>query len=294
MSLSFTDMLTETFNLYFKNFSKYLKVVLSMYVLPNFVLYLILFAVFGSLGLGMGYVQDNVSQSGMIALGVMGGAALAVFIVLLMLIYFVMAVSIIKLTIHIKNGKNPKISQLFHESIKYLGQTVQFSIILFSIAIGLSLVFVAPGLTMIILELFGSVAPGIIILVLSLLIFIPLWTYLRTNWAFSFFSIVVDNVPAVKALRHSKNLVKGNWWRVFGYNFLFGLILSGAIMVVYIPLIFFSIVLSLVPVIGPILNNILSDMVTATVLPLSYIFVLLFYNNLKLSKKPKKVVKTKK
>ena len=295
MEISFTDMLSKTFNFYLKNIKTYFKTLLVLYVLPNFIVNTIMILLFTAIGFGFGFgAINNLGDTGSIVLSVLGGGIFAVFLFTLILISLIMTVSIIKLTIHLKNGKTPKISELFHESLRYLGSIIQFSIIMMAITFGLAIVFIVPGTLMIVFELFGSIIPGILILIFLILILFIILIYIRTNWVFSYLSIIIDKVPVIKSFKYSKGLVKGNWLRVFGYNLLFGLIVSGAMMVIMIPLMFLIVLLSLIPIFGSIATNVLSDLMMILVFPLSFIFLIEFYFNMKKLKQPKKMVQKKK
>jgi len=64
---------------------------------------------------------------------------------------------------------------------------------------------------------------GLIVLGLALLLIIPgfiWWIY----YSFVTFVVVLREVSGAKALAYSKNLVVGQWWRVFGINFGLGIL----------------------------------------------------------------------
>ncbi len=53
-------------------------------------------------------------------------------------------------------------------------------------------------------------------------------------------SMVVDGTGVEQSFDHSMSLVRGRWWRVFGYTLLFGLMVSFASSIVATPIVFFS------------------------------------------------------
>jgi hypothetical protein len=79
---------------------------------------------------------------------------------------------------------------------------------------------------------FGTnVLGGLIILGLTLLLIVPgiIW---GVFYLFSVYVVSLRNISGKNALDYSKNLVVGQWWRVFGINALLGII--GALFVVAI------------------------------------------------------------
>ena len=64
--------------------------------------------------------------------------------------------------------------------------------------------------------------------------FLPI-AYLGVRWIFGIQSALLQGLGPVAALKNSWQLVKENWWRVFGILLLLGLILGGAMMVIIVP-----------------------------------------------------------
>lgn len=52
--------------------------------------------------------------------------------------------------------------------------------------------------------------------ILGLIIGLPCGIYFGTRWAFHAPAVLVEEVSAINALRRSRELVTGTWWRVFG------------------------------------------------------------------------------
>ncbi len=90
------------------------------------------------------------------------------------------------------------------------------------IALGLAVVCLAPG---ILLAVAGS--PGLVV-VLALVVGVPVYlvavVYLYTAFALAPPAVVLERQSPVAALRRSRALVKGSWWRTFGILLLVNII----------------------------------------------------------------------
>lgn len=72
-----------------------------------------------------------------------------------------------------------------------------------------------------------SVLMGLCVLGLSILLIIPGIIY-GVFWTFAVYTVMLYNKSGWAAMKHSRETVRGRWWRVFGYLIVFGLI-SGLI-----------------------------------------------------------------
>lgn len=68
-----------------------------------------------------------------------------------------------------------------------------------------------------------GIIEAIFLLGLMLLLIVPAIIY-GVYWSFSIFAIVFHNKSFRDALRYSKEVVQGRWWRVFGVLFVFGIL----------------------------------------------------------------------
>ncbi len=84
--------------------------------------------------------------------------------------------------------------------------------------------------------------------------------WLTISLSFSLQAVVLDDASPAGGLTQSVNLVRGNWWRVFGYNLLLGLVLSFAISLATFPIIMAFIL----PVYLHAFESILNKSVSAT------------------------------
>ncbi|HEX7364494.1 MAG TPA: hypothetical protein VF366_04965 [Dehalococcoidia bacterium] len=77
-----------------------------------------------------------------------------------------------------------------------------------------------------------------IVMVIAFFIALLPITYLNVRWIFGTQSALLQGLGPVAALKNSWQLVKENWWRVFGILLLLGLILWAAMMVIMVPVVF--------------------------------------------------------
>ncbi len=67
-----------------------------------------------------------------------------------------------------------------------------------------------------------------LIFVLYILFFI----WIIICWIFSAYILIRENKGIIDSLKLSKRLIKGKWWRTFGYLFLFILIIGGIVLII--------------------------------------------------------------
>jgi len=79
-----------------------------------------------------------------------------------------------------------------------------------------------------------SIIVGLLLLVLFILLIIPGIIFM-TYWTFSFVFLIVENKKIRESLDASKQLVKGRWWRVFGYYFLLMILFTIIAAIISIP-----------------------------------------------------------
>ncbi len=92
---------------------------------------------------------------------------------------------------------------------------------------------------------YGTVL-AIIIYPLLIITFYGVIFYISVKYGFALFAVLFRNKKAVEAIKYSGKLVKDNWWRVFGYLILVGLIMMLMFFVAMIPLGIISTILTLI------------------------------------------------
>ena len=122
----------------------------------------------------------------------------------------------------------------------------------------------------------GLALVGSAILVL-VLIGIPLFFFVLVIWFFAVQAVAIESKSTFDALRRSQELVKGNWWRVFGIGVLF--ILLGIALLV--PPIIVSVIVGSV---NEVLSSVVMAVAFALVTPVLYIGSTLLYIDLRVRK----------
>lgn len=79
----------------------------------------------------------------------------------------------------------------------------------------------------------GFLIAGILVSLLLVVFLIPLFILLiipglifAIYWTFSFNALVIDKTSVRKSLTKSHEVVRGRWWKVFGYVFLLSIIIA--------------------------------------------------------------------
>ena len=124
------------------------------------------------------------------------------------------------------------------------------------------------------LALVGSV------ILMFIIIGIPLFYFLLVIWSFATHAVVIENRDVFSAFGRSRELVRGNWWRVFGIGLVFLLIVISIIAIVTLV----SIIIGLLFNPGTLVFSILSGVVGALLSPVYYIASTLLYIDLRVRK----------
>jgi hypothetical protein len=69
---------------------------------------------------------------------------------------------------------------------------------------------------------------------------IAAWLWLWVRFSLTLESVVIDGARARQSFGLSASLVRGDWWRVFGYRLLFGLMVGFAVSLIATPIVFFA------------------------------------------------------
>jgi hypothetical protein len=75
-----------------------------------------------------------------------------------------------------------------------------------------------------------SVVTAMLVFLPAILITIALYIYLT----FPLFALVNENIGVLDSLRKSFEVVRGRWWKVFGYQLLTGILVFGVILLLFI------------------------------------------------------------
>ena len=76
--------------------------------------------------------------------------------------------------------------------------------------------FLGSSLIWLLVIMMGVIIDDLFGAILSLIIGLPCGIYFGTRWGFHAQAVLVEEVSTTNALRRSRELVTGTWWRVFG------------------------------------------------------------------------------
>ena len=134
-----------------------------------------------------------------------------------------------------------------------------------------------PVLAVFIIVMLALLGTAILMLII---IGIPLFFFLLVIWSFATHAVVIENKGVFEALGRSRELVRGNWWRVFGIGMAFVLL----VVAVIVPVALVSIVVGLLINPGPLVFAVLGGVVGALLSPVYYIGSTLLYIDLRVRK----------
>ena len=119
--------------------------------------------------------------------------AAAVLIMLVMsVLYTILSISLLLI---LKNNKL-SVTDAIKGSMKYFWKSILFGIVVFFLMVLLFMLLIIPGIIFMI------------------------------YWLFSFYFLILEDCGIGESLDESKKIVKGRWWKVFGYSLLIFIILG--------------------------------------------------------------------
>ncbi len=134
-----------------------------------------------------------------------------------------------------------------------------------------------PMLGVVVIVTLALVGSAILMLIV---IGIPLFFFLLVIWSFATHAVVIENKGVFAALGRSRELVRGNWWRVFGIGLVFVLITIALV----VPVIVLSIIVELLFNPSLLVFNIISAVTAALLVPLWQVVGTLLYIDLRVRK----------
>lgn len=134
-----------------------------------------------------------------------------------------------------------------------------------------------PMLGVVVIVTLALIGSAVLMLII---IGVPLFFYLLVIWSFATHAVVIEDKGVFAALGRSRELVRGNWWRVFGIGLVFALILVPLILAIVLV----SFVIGLLFDPGPLAFSVIGGVLGALVTPIYYIASTLLYLDLRVRK----------
>lgn len=241
MGKGFWELFGDSFNEYGKKFFPILKVYAFLYLIPLIVLSILILILFAGISSSLGFsvletgtLEFNEffaqANTGAIATLIIG---FVIFFLALIVLYFWTSISYVQ--IGLSNKEIP-----FRDTFAFARKN-------FWRYLGLTLLTIICLIPLFIL----LVIPGIIFLVF---------------WTFASYILLSGNDGAWESMKKSKALVKGRWWRVFGYLLLI-------VVIVFVV----DTILGIIPFVGSIISSLVLTP-----------FMILFFKNFWIDLKGKK------
>jgi len=225
MVKGFGSLFSDSLNEYGSKFNSYFRIYLILYLIPVVLGLILALLIFGTFNL---YNISNIN--GLFLQNAVSNSALIVLFVLVVLISIVLYTMLMISYIHLALSKKNEVS---------LSETLGVAKKNFWRYLGFAIVM------------------GIFLVVLYILLIIP-GIIFTVYWAFASYVFIHKNTTVMGALKESKNIVRGNWWKVFWRGLL--------LFIIYIVV---DGILGFIPIIGGLLSMLIL-----------YPFSVLFFKNL--------------
>ncbi len=118
---------------------------------------------------------------------------------------------------------------------KLVLQLLLFIVIYLGIIVASAIAFVIVGVIMGLLVKSAAFVSALIITMMLGIFCVVIW--LTIAFGFSLQALVLDDASPAQGILQSFKLVRGSWWRVFGYSLLLGIVMSFAVSLATFPII---------------------------------------------------------
>jgi len=239
------------------------------------------------MGLAANSLESNpalLMGAGLTLLGIFG-----VYMIGIIFFSYLTSVAIIRVYKNTEQNKIVPLKGIFNDSVKFILPFMGLNIVEFVAIVVLTMICAIPAFMFMFMSgmfsNFSATPPFFGLDPLKILVVISLFCLavihgliLTLFWQFSSIALLYSEKGIFESLKISFNLVKKNFWKVFGYTALIFVIMMVAMLVVYIPLGIISAFINLIPVIGPVIVYTIDRLIFMLVMPPSTIFFIKFYN----------------
>lgn len=247
MEKGFGDLLGQSLKEYRDNFRIFFMLLLWLVFVPALIIFVV--------AMGLPDVSDIVNpvEALKILLSSPITFVLAVLGLLRIVLYLILSASLVYFVFYGKKAMSH--SEAIRGGLNYFWRYVGLSIVSLFLLFLLFLLLVIPG--------------------------IIFFVY----WIFASYILIGENRGIWESLKESKKLVKGRWWKVFGYTLLLALIMIIIYFILAIPSVLFGFLIPEGNIFVSVLSLILNWISSLLTVPLIILFVKNFYLDLKRSKR---------
>lgn len=182
----FGDLFSKSWKEYKSSFGLFFKIFLLFSLIPSIVL-LVLTTFYILVG--------NPNIIGNLNAALIRSIPLFMSLLVVLFLSIVMYISFIYIAVHKEAYPRMTLGHVIKGSFSYFWSYIGLVLLIFILLVPLYVLFIIPGIIF------------------------------SIYWSFSIFVLMRENTSIWQSMKRSKLIVKGRWWRVFGYSLLIGLIM---------------------------------------------------------------------
>ncbi len=257
--MEFGDLFSKSWEEYKKNFWLFFKIFLILSLIPGVIFSIVALIVGGLMILGSGTISGSVVK--ITSTFFSGGFIFLILIgIIVFILDFIMGISFIYVSVYSK--KNIGFGQAVKGALGYFWDYTLLGLLFIIFLIPLFLLLIIPGIIF------------------------------SIYWAFSPYVLIKENVGPWEAMKRSKAIVKGKWWRTFGYLILMTILMWLISILFKFPQFIYKLILDVSStatlnagvIVGFFIVGIISFLSNLITTPLSILFIKNFYLDLRTKK----------
>ena len=182
----FGDLFSKSWKEYKSSFGLFFKIFLLLSLIPSIIL-LVLTTFYILVG--------NPNIIGNLNAALISSIPLFISLLVVLFLSIVMYISFIYVAVHKEAYPRMTLGHVLKGSFSYFWSYIGLALLMFILLVPLYALFIIPGIIF------------------------------SVYWSLSIFVLMRENTSIWQSMKRSKLIIKGRWWRVFGYSILIGLIM---------------------------------------------------------------------
>jgi len=182
----FGDLFSKSWKEYKSSFGLFFKIFLLFSLIPSSIL--LVLTTFSIL-VGSPDIIGNLNAT------LVSFIPLFISFLVVLFLSIVMYISFIYISVHKEAYPKMTLSHVLKGSFSYFWSYIGLALLMFILLVPLYVLFIIPGIIF------------------------------SVYWSFSIFVLMRENTSIWQSMKRSKLIIKGRWWKVFGYSILIGLIM---------------------------------------------------------------------